>query len=291
MSNKSENSRNFEYGYRKSLEEESSLSFLYKNLLNLSEKFVTQASYISSINFYLNEKEFTKLGQLDADAYLNPLISFLETRKNEHNLPVVLDVGCGSGRNALKLMIQGYRVHVVDYSSRFVEAASNWVINLPDDAVKFLTLDTSSTHDNEYQFQGTIADLTLLGVDFVQAGTFDAALAESALCYLNPHEVLPFLTKVYRWLKPGGICTFRLKLTDHGQAYVIHDRVGTRFYTSWTQQDIDQLKNDLRQIGYELNVQPEDEQIIEHKDAAAGTPAFYQLTIRKPASPVTGNHG
>ena len=101
----------------------------------------------------------------------------------------VLDVGCGAGRIAVPLSLQGYRVTGVDVSDGLLAQAREFAA-------------------------ASSAELQLAKVDPTQlpARTFDAVLSIKQYCYLPGSELRKeYLADLARLVRPGGV----LVLTGH----------------------------------------------------------------------------
>jgi tellurite methyltransferase len=109
---------------------------------------------------------------------------------------VVLDAGCGSGRNLVYLLRNGVDVHGVDSSERAVllcrELASKLAPSLPPSNF-------------------AVADLD--GLPF-SAGTFDAIICNAVLHFAEgPEHFNRMLDELWRVLTPGGMLFVRLAST------------------------------------------------------------------------------
>lgn len=226
----------------------------------------TRGSYSVGSAFYQAIYEFS-LGMSIRTA-ANYLEDFINELPTEVRKPNVLVLGSGKGRDCLKLLLKGFRVTAVDYSPEMQEQLT-WFLK-----------------DNESNLEVVVLDVEDLSQDFFEQD-IDAAISESCLQHLNHPAVLEVFKKAYNWLAPGGIFHARVKVTDHGRAYAIEDGVGTRYFTSWRPDEIQQLEEELQAIGYELLTNDSQNKIIPHRDAALGVPGFYLIRVRKPKTEVS----
>lgn len=73
---------------------------------------------------HTSQKAFATMHTLKPSNYIPHFYSFLE----EHGIPasperVILDIGCGKGRNSIYMAQQGYRVHATDFSEKALSDA------------------------------------------------------------------------------------------------------------------------------------------------------------------------
>jgi SAM-dependent methyltransferase len=105
---------------------------------------------------------------------------------------VVLDLGCGNGRDAVYFADHGHRVVATDYSAVAIEQAGR-----------------RYTQDN-LQFQ--VQDLTQ-PFPFPD-GEFGVVYAHMSLHYFNHADTARIFTEIARVLRPGGQLLFKVKSTD-----------------------------------------------------------------------------
>ena len=95
-----------------------------------------------------------------------------------------IDLGCGTGRNAVYLANRGYRVDAIDLSETAILKARSFARRSEVD-VNFVV--------------GSIFDLALPG------GHYDLAYDAGLLHHLQPHQRPYYLEKVHTILKPNGM--------------------------------------------------------------------------------------
>lgn len=125
----------------------------------------------------------------------------------------ILDLGCGSGRDAIKLKELGYDVYAVDASKKMVEHASKFL----GDRV---TLST---------FQA-----------FETPMSFDGIWASASLLHVPEDEMIEVIRKYRDMLKSGGI--FHMSFKQYGTHFTHEDR-------SFTCYDEDGLRAMVRRAG------------------------------------------
>lgn len=141
----------------------------------------------------------------------------------------VLDVGCGTGHQMIRLRAMGYRVSGVDGSSDMLRHAAK---NNPGAELR----------------QGDVESLPFAGA------SFDAAISIEVLRYLpDPQGAI---SEIARVLRPGGVCVITATPVFNANGYAIINRIATRialpdfvrlrqfFTTSWT------LRRQLRKAGF-----------------------------------------
>lgn len=115
---------------------------------------------------------------------------------------LILDAGCGSGRDALAFRRLGYAVTAFDASPELARLAAEHT-HLPVEVLRFQ--------------------------DMAFDGEFDGVWACSSLLHVPRAEMPDVLTRVARALRPGGVCFMSFKLGD-GEAV----RDG-RFFNDYTE--------------------------------------------------------
>jgi len=155
---------------------------------------------------------------MDLREHLGPIdIYLLDQLLKGRLLPgmSLLDAGCGSGRNLVYFLRNGYEVHGVDESPRAVEQARRLAGELAPD------LPPESFR---------VADLAELPYP---AGRFDAVLCSAVLHFARDESHFDrMLAEMWRVLKPGGLFFARLASTVgiekliqplHGRWYALPD--------------------------------------------------------------------
>lgn len=131
---------------------------------------------------------------------------------------LILDLGCGSGRDLLRFSQRGFRVVGIDYSLNLLKLAHNF--------------------SKQPVVLGELTNLPF------QANTFDAAWAIGSLLHL-PRRVIPkVLSQIHKILKPASLLLTSIK-EGHGEEV---DSLG-RYNVFYQQQEWEML---LRQSGYEI---------------------------------------
>jgi len=102
------------------------------------------------------------------------------------NIKTVLDLGCGSGRNLVKLAELGFNVTGIDYSPSAASLAEGWLTskNLPGKVY--------------------VADIHRK-IKSIRRGSYDAVLAVNSIHYTNEGAFEATLNEINRILKTGGL--------------------------------------------------------------------------------------
>lgn len=121
----------------------------------------------------------------------------------------ILDGGCGTGRDSLHMIKQGYDVTAFDASEKMAEiAASNTGLNVKVNIFENIELIESS---------------------------FDGVWCMSSLLHVHRDNMLSVINKLYQSLKPGGYfyCTYKLRDHDFSD--------GCRHFTCYDEQSFREL--------------------------------------------------
>ena len=139
----------------------------------------------------------------------------------------VLDLGCGAGIPATRwLAHNGFSVTGVDFSEKQLELARRLV-----PGAAFLK-----------------ADMTDLGFE---AGTFDAVVALHSIIHVPRDEHPGLLTRIHRWLKPGGAFLATLTVTDFDGEEKNWEGWGAAM--RWSHYDGETNTRMLREAGFEID--------------------------------------
>lgn len=127
----------------------------------------------------------------------------------------VLDLGCGTGHDALLFTRRGFRVTGIDATPEFIDAAR---ARCPRG--KFVLADMTSFR--------------------AQPGSFDVVWANASLIHLPKAELPVILRRIRKWLKPNGVfaATFH-----NGKGEGIRDRtwIPGRFFASYLREELEHL--------------------------------------------------
>ena len=214
---------------------------------------VTQESYERNADFYAMRHEINPEAiQRIMDDYLK---NFIRQIRPGGNIAVL---GSGYGRDATQIALQGFTVNAVDSSVRMAQATQatgNGMVNT------------------------TCIDMRK--INFWIGNNYDGILVDSALEHLNKDEVYTMMDKFFHWLRPDGTLLVRLKLTDTGKIYEIKDGVGTRYFTSWTLEEIEKLL-----LRFHDKFRILEKKVVEHMDPTR--PPFYSIMGMATKSGVRG---
>lgn len=149
-----------------------------------------------------------------------------ESRIKESSEPLILDWGCGSGRDALEFIREGFRVEAVDASRELCEIASEYAgINVRCEGF----------------------------YDLVAIDRYDGIWACASLLHLEKKEIPSVITIAKKALKPKGILYASFKygdfegeekerhftyLTEDGIADVMKNVCGMDIVDMWTSTDV-----------------------------------------------------
>lgn len=144
----------------------------------------------------------------------------------------ILDLGCGSGRDALYFWEKGASVTGMDISSELIKIARKTAPHC-----EFLVMDFEE-------------------MDFPE-NSFDGAWASASLLHLKKDRILRVLKKVHKFLKPNGLF-FLLMRTGEGERFTVERRGNAdlkRFYVYYQPEELQKLlrKASFVNIRYELD--------------------------------------
>jgi hypothetical protein len=226
---------------------------------------ITAQNYSSFWMYYAARYEFSKeMITRTWQDYLAFFVDLLPLKKND--ITKVLVAGVGSGRDAVRLGSIGYCVDILDYSEDFLNNAYQLlesIVGLENTGKKILSpLSTFSPAPGEF---------------------YDGILVESALQHLNHTEVIDFLLKCLNWLRPLSgqepthqrVLSFRVKKSETGCVYKSVSGVGERYFTTWTEVELQDLIKLLESAGARLIHRKTNL----HKDDQQGVPAFEQFVF------------
>lgn len=139
------------------------------------EKNITQVSYDASAGEYtLNVAELAPINEI---TQFTGLLAQGST---------ILDIGCGSGRDARIMSEMGFKVIGVDFSKKLIEIAKR---EAP--SVEFHVMDIDQL--------------------LFEASSFDGIWASASLLHIPKENISPILKKIRAILKPNGIFYLSVK--------------------------------------------------------------------------------
>lgn len=163
---------------------------------------------------------------------------FLSTEINE---PVVLEIGCGNGRDAQEIFTYANNYTGIDVSEKLIELAQKKVPR-----AKF-----------------EVADIELYSFP----KKYDVVFAFASLIHVSKDSFKEILIKIFDALNPGGIARISLK---HNAVYAEEtkqDEFGIRTYYYYSQKDIKELANKFK--------------IVENETNELGGQTWLEVTLRK----------
>lgn len=134
-------------------------------------------------NYYNENAQAFFEGTVDADMSSNYIDFLAKLAIGSH----ILDAGCGSGRDAKKFKDLGYKVTAIDGSEAMCTLASEYM-NQPVEQLRF----------QEINFKGV----------------FDGIWAAASLLHVPSEELPDVLERLYKALKPQGVCYASFKYGD-----------------------------------------------------------------------------
>ncbi len=177
-------------------------------------------------------KEYiSRSDDLDIAELRNHFIETVEATQAERpeiskdQMPCILDVGCGSGRDTIEFINRGYAVTATDASPAMCRECKKKLRNARrkghPSAAKSLCFESAF---DEIDFQSQ----------------FDGAWAAASLLHVSLDDMNNVLYRVVRTLKPGGILYMSLK---YGQGEREYD---TRFYSYFSRRSVTSVVAKLR---------------------------------------------
>jgi SAM-dependent methyltransferase len=150
--------------------------------------------------------------------------------------PLVLEIGCGNGRDAEEILKRSHNYLGVDVSRELIKLARERV-----PGGKF-----------------EVADI----VNFNLPGTFDIVFAFASLIHLNKEEFSKVLNEVYAHLNHGGVVRISLKNNESYKEVTRSDEFGQRTYYLYSESDVRELANQFSILKCEA-VQLKDQKWLE----------------------------
>jgi 8-oxo-dGTP pyrophosphatase MutT (NUDIX family)/predicted O-methyltransferase YrrM len=136
----------------------------------------------------------------------------------------IIDIGCGSGRDAKNFSEKGFRVTGIDFSPNMIEIAKR---NAPKATFKNIDMHSLDLED-----------------------TFDAAWANASLLHIPKARFLEVLEKIYSLLNDNGLFYIKMKQGSHEGIEKDHRYDNLPKFFSYFEED--ELKEVLREAGFEL---------------------------------------
>ena len=109
------------------------------------------------------------------------VIRFVKRNYRNKENTVILDFGCGAGRNAVALASEGYEIIAMDYTEEAIAIVNEKKGTLPIKAIKNKGLEIP-----------------------VAPGSIDAVIADGSLFYNNIEDTIIILKNIRKALKTGG---------------------------------------------------------------------------------------
>jgi len=151
--------------------------------------------------------------------------NFLKALKDSHrsaSMPRILDIGCGTGRDAIEFIKAGYAVTATDASPAMLRELRNKISIFrsgnPAEPIK-AALDAS-----------LVAEKSFDELDY--NSEFDGAWAAASLLHLPKMQIEPTIRRITRALVPGGVLFMSFR---HGKGESEYD---ARFYCSYGKRNI-----------------------------------------------------
>ncbi len=149
----------------------------YEDLLNMLDSLLREPTQFWD-DFYSNrEKEISFFTNKPDEN----LVSYFE--KKLLNSGKVLELGCGSGRNAIYFAENGCLVDAIDLSKESIHWAT--------ERAKEKNVNVNFIHDNIFDLQ-------------IEEGTYDIVYDSGCFHHIAPHRRMSYINLVKKALKPGG---------------------------------------------------------------------------------------
>lgn len=148
---------------------------------------------------------FQQTYDVDMQSLYQPFLRYLPEKS------LILDLGCGSGRDTLAFKNMGYQVEAIDYSEKLVEKAHQ-LTGLPVQFGSFYELSTESKYDGIW--------------------------ACASLLHCERERLLEVLGRMLEALKTNGVCYMSFKYGDQNR-----EKDGRSFTDLNEQQAYDLLEN------------------------------------------------
>ncbi len=180
-----------------------------------------------------NNKETTKQSyQLTAQAYASNVASLAPTdsiEKFSKLLPPkakLIDIGCGSGRDAKLFNDLDIHVAGIDFCSNLLEIAKN---------------------------HAPLSEFQLMDIESIQFpdSTFDGAWAACSLGHISKNALPAVLKKIHSLLKQGGYFYLALK-EGKGESLEIDERYEGEVKKFWSYFEAEELKKFLQQAHFKI---------------------------------------
>lgn len=127
----------------------------------------------------------------------------------------LLDIGCGSGRDAKWFLEQGFNVYAHDASEKMVEHGKN----ILGERIKLCTFE---------EFKPEI---------FGKLLKFDGLWANACLLHVPENQLPKVITDYTRWLQPGGC--FYMSFKHRSENHI----KGSRHFTNMTKEKVERILN------------------------------------------------
>lgn len=203
------------------------LWFLDRDFMHLSEIQATHSAYMDSgAKAYSNSFEWNEtVASVVLERVLVPFFDLLE---NAPHGPILF-AGCGSGRDMWEAMTRGYDVVGLDQSSTMLDLAK-----------QFLSEKKAAFHRPVGTFELIHGDITVMHQMFPKH-KFSAIHCESAFGHLQKADIPSLIEHFSELVQPGGLAALGFRETASGYVYGTRDEVGTRYFTSWTAEQLEEL--------------------------------------------------
>ena len=203
-------------------------------------KAITIESYDKTVNDYI--------AKVDSLHPFNESKKFLSLLRKK---ALILDLGCGPGRDAKVFANKGFRVIGVDLSEKMIKAAKKRVKN-----AQFKVMDT-------------------MKLDFKDK-TFDGIWASAVLLHIPKRHIIKALREVNRVLKEKGVFYLSVKEGEgEGETLVPDERYGgvQKFWAFFQKSEIEEA---LKKAGFAII-----KSLIDQKSNSYATNPWIHIICRK----------
>lgn len=114
-------------------------------------------------------------------------------KQNRCKHPLVLDLGCGSGRDSTRFIQEGFAMHCLDISAKSIQETFDRITRAEDGRLLPVTFSVMDMREMHHYYK------------------FDGVWANASLLRLNESEISEMIRKIYLSLLPDGIFFFSFK--------------------------------------------------------------------------------
>ncbi len=212
-------------------------------MISKSKRKLVEKGYDKIAKNYLKQLRSNSDANQDTIKYLNLLIKYLPEKAK------VLDLGCGAGVPATKILAQHYQVTGVDISAKQLELAQQ---NVPS---------------------ATFIQSDILNLNF-QLNSFDAIVSLYTIFHIPRKYHSQIIAKIHNFLKPGGYLLVTMG-TENMAEIVADNWLGGPTY--WSFFDTKTNLKMVKQAGFKIITSK-----VETEKETTGTSQHLYILAQKP---------